>query len=128
MILQQPQVHKFQSNKQPQRKIKMKSFLQQSSLLLLLPILVLSNSGCAYVNSNTRVETGTNGVSVATTHARAYTIFDANAQLTKFRNSTGGPTNTFTQGTAVTGLNESSNASNIVAIINAAASVAAKVP
>jgi len=91
-------------------------------------LLLLSGSGCAYVNSNTATYDPTSGKLIAKTHARATTFFDANAQLSKFRNSTGGATNTFTQGTAVTGLNESSSASNVVAIINAAAAVANKIP
>jgi hypothetical protein len=108
--------------------------VKQITLLCLL----ISLTGCAYVNSNTQhniVTTTyqTNGVKVVTldksyTHARATTWFDSQAQLAKFRNSIGGPTNDYTQGSAVSGLNESSSTSNVVAIINAASAAAAKVP
>lgn len=89
---------------------------------------MLSLTGCAYVNSNTEVRTGTNGVAVSWTHARAFTLFDATDNITKFRNSTGGPTNTITQGTYVNGLNETSSTSNVVAIIQAAAAAAGAIP
>lgn len=93
-----------------------------------LILLTLLLPACAYVNSNTTVTQGTNGVTHSSTHARSFTFFDSQASIAKFRNSTGGPTNTYTQGTAVSGFDQSSSASNVVAIINAAAAVAGKVP
>jgi hypothetical protein len=80
-------------------------------LILLLPLL----SGCAYLRSTTTSITGTNGITTAKTTVRAYSLFDANAQLTRFRNSTGSPsTNGIAPGTYVGSLNESSSASNLV--------------
>lgn len=96
--------------------------------LLLLTLLTISGTtGCAYLDSDTHQWTGTNGVVHSETHARAYTVFDANNQLTKFRNSNGGPSNVWTSGTTISGLNESSSASNVVAIINAAAGAASSI-
>jgi len=107
-------------------------------LFILLPSACCLFLGCAYVNSNTGITTtttefNTNGTRTVTvqksaTHARATTFFDAQSSLAKFRNSTGGPTNAYTQGTAVTGFDQSSSASNVVAIINAAAGAAAAIP
>lgn len=96
-------------------------------LIVLCPFVF---TGCAYLSSHTVTPVpytlGTNVVYVrATTDARAVTFFDSQNQLTKFRNSNGGPTNTYTAGTVASGVNESSSASNVVAIINAAAGAAA---
>lgn len=102
-------------------------------LSYILPLVCLV--GCAYLSSDTRTPIGVqaNGTNpptmlYATTHARAVTMFDANSSLTKFRNSNGGPTNTWTPGTVASGVNEQSSASNLVAILNAAAAIASKVP
>lgn len=95
----------------------------------LLPLLCAGLCGCAYLRSSTVTETDPKtGIVTAKTTVRAYTVFDAQAQLTKFRNSTGGPTNTYTAGTVVGSLNESSSASNIVAIIQAAGAAAGAFP
>lgn len=98
----------------------------------LLALTLCSLTGCAYLDSDTSTPVfapgTTNVIGFATTHARSTTFFDANASLAKFRNSNGGPTNTYTAGTVATGINESSSASNVVAIINAAAGAAAKIP
>lgn len=104
-------------------------------LILIIPAVVTIFTGCAYLSSDTvtpiyTVANGTNPPTLlyAKTHARAVTLFDANSSLTKFRNSNGGPTNTYTSGTMASGVNEQSSASNIVAILNAAAAIASKVP
>lgn len=89
-------------------------------------------SGCAYLSSHTRtpvLEAGTtNVVAYATTDARVWTFFDANNQLTKFRNSNGGPTNGYTSGTAIAGVNESSSGSNVVQLLNDVAAIVSKAP
>ncbi len=64
---------------------------------------------------------GTNGVPVMTnyvekTHATAYTLWDANSQLTKFRNQSSPSrygSNSFAPGTYLSGLNEASTSTNI---------------
>lgn len=100
--------------------------------LLFIPLILLT--GCAYLSSDTRTPIGTVLIGTnttylyATTHARAVTLFDANSSLTKFRNSNGGPTNAWSSGTVASGINEQSSASNFVAILNAAASIASKFP
>lgn len=78
--------------------------------------------------TKTPIFNGTNIVAYATTSASATTVFDSQNQLTKFRNSNGGPTNTYTSGTVLGSANETSSASNLVAILNAAAAIASKVP
>lgn len=99
----------------------------------ILPFALCLLTGCALLSSHTVTPVvvnvnGTNVVAKATTDARAFTLFDANSSLTKFRNSNGGPTNQFSAGTVASGVNESSTASNLVAIINAAAAIASKAP
>lgn len=99
---------------------------------LLIPFL----SGCAFVGSHTTTPIVTiNGTNIVvreqTTDARAWTFFDANSQLTKFHNSSAPSvlgTNQFGPGTYVAGVNEQSSASNLVAILQAAAAIAAKAP
>ena len=96
---------------------------------LLLFCLGAALTGCAYLRSTTLTATDPkSGLVTQRTTVRAYSLFDAQAQLTKFRNSNGGPTNTYTAGTSVGSLTESSSASNIVNIINAAAAAAGKAP
>lgn len=100
---------------------------------ILFTILLTPFVGCAYLSSHTKTPiivtvNGTNYTVNATTDVRVYTWFDANSQLTKFRNSNGGTTNTYSPGTTVAGVNESSSSSNIVNILNAAAAIAAKMP
>lgn len=102
--------------------------------ILIIPLVVMF-TGCAYLSSDTKtpiytVLNGTNPPTLlyATTHARAVTLFDANSTLTKFRNSNGGPTNTYTSGTIASGVNESSSSSNLVQILNAVSAMVSKVP
>lgn len=93
--------------------------------ILILALVALT--GCAYLRSTTETQTDPKtGLVTSRTVVRAFTVFDAQAQLSKFRNSTGGPTNTFTMGTTVGSVNEQSSASNIVAIIEAAAAAAGR--
>lgn len=93
---------------------------------ILLSLLIIGASGCAYLRSTTSTATDPkSGIVTQRTTVRAYSVFDAQAQLTKFRNSNGGPTNNFSAGTSVGTLNEQSSASNLVAIIQAAAAAAA---
>jgi hypothetical protein len=73
----------------------------------------------------------TNGVVSVTekTVARAYTMFDANASLTKFSNRSGYTTNnsgTFGPGTYATGLTESSTSTNLADILGAVAAGVAR--
>lgn len=86
--------------------------------------------GCAYMKSNTHsitrneIISGTNNVQVVEqdTHARAFTFFDANSQLQKFRNGSGETTyssNSISAGTWASGINESSSTTNLAANINA---------
>lgn len=100
--------------------------------VLCLAAVAFMFQGCAYLASDTKTPTleagTTNVVAYATTHARVWTLFDAQSQLTKFRNSNGGPTNNFSSGTAMSGVNESSTSSNLVQIFQAAAAIAAKAP
>jgi len=70
---------------------------------------------------------GTNNVQVVEqdTHARAFTFFDANSQLQKFRNGSGQTvwsSNDISAGTWASGLNESSSSSNL---LNGAAQITA---
>lgn len=89
-------------------------------------------TGCAYLSSHTRTPVffagTTNIIGYATTDARAVTFFDSSNTLTRFRNSNGGPTNAYSAGTIASGVNETSSSSNIVAILNAVAAIAAKAP
>ena len=90
-------------------------------------------SGCAFLSSHTVTPVvvnvnGTNVIAKATTDARAWTFFDANSVLAKFRNSNGGPTNTYTAGTVASGINESSSSSNIVQLLNDVAAIVSKSP
>lgn len=95
--------------------------------LFLLPLVVLT--GCAYLSSHTVTPVvsfnGTNiVVKSATTDVRCYTLFDAQDTLTKFRNSNGGPTNTYTSGTVVGSVNETSSSSNLVLMLQSLAATA----
>jgi len=101
-------------------------------LLALLPAALLA-SGCAYMHSKTESTVtrtpwaGTNFITVTKqrTSARAYTLFDANASLTKFRNqSSTSSTNSFSPGTSVQGLSESASSTNAAAALNAISSLA----
>lgn len=92
------------------------------SAILLTIVSIVFVTGCAYTKSNTYSKTtiGTNGVPIVEqyTHARAFTFFDAQSQLAKFRNgssTTQWGTNTISPGTWASGLNESSSSSNLVA-------------
>lgn len=105
--------------------------MKLKSILLSLPL--LSVIGCAHLSSTTSTPivvnvNGTNVIAYATTSAKAITVFDANSQLTKFRNSNGGPTNSYSAGTVASGVDQNSSSSNLVSILNAAAAIASKVP
>lgn len=87
--------------------------------------LVLWSTGCAYLHSTTERSTDPKtGIVTEKTYAKAYTIFDANANLTKFANRSGytdGSTNKWAPGTYISNLNESSTTTNLVNIIGAVA-------
>lgn len=89
---------------------------------------LLALSGCAYLKSTTSRTTTltTNGIPVVTetTTAKGYTLFDGNASLVKFRNQSGysgGTNGGWAPGTYASGVNESSNTTNLVNIIGAVA-------
>ncbi len=98
----------------------MKKRLLPLALVALLP-------ACSYLRSDTRrtvATSPTNGVVTVSefTKARGWTLFDANASLVKFSNRSGYTTNgSWGPGTYATGVNESSSASNVVAILQAIA-------
>ena len=87
-------------------------------------------TGCAYLRSTTLTETDPKtGVMTQKTVVRAYTLFDASANLTKFRNSNGATnTNGWPAGTTVGTVNEQSSLSNAVLLLQSAAAIAAKMP
>lgn len=97
---------------------------------LLACIVACSFTGCAYLRSTTMdpvVTVHTNGVVTVAykkTSVRAFTAFDSNSALAKFRNTTGGPsgTNGWAPGTWIGSLDQSSTTSNAVPIIEAVAS------
>jgi len=96
----------------------------------ILLLLTATLTGCAYLRSTTLTQTDPKtGIITQKTVVRAYTLFDANAQLTRFRNSNGATnTNTWPAGTTVGTINEQSSLSNIVLILQNAAAIAAKMP
>jgi hypothetical protein len=105
---------------------------------LIVGCAALALCGCAYMKSNTHSVTryeilnGTNHVQVVEqdTHSRAFTLFDANSSLTKFRNGSSDSTlgtNTIAPGTYASGINESASATNVVAVANALAAIATAV-
>jgi hypothetical protein len=87
----------------------------------LLPLLLLAlTPGCAYLCSNTCEHAlDANGKPVVReTHARIYTLFDANSTLAKMKNSpTVTASNQWSAGTYIGGLNESSSSTNLVAAL-----------
>ncbi len=97
--------------------------------LLVLPFLCAS---CSYLHSTTtrtpiQNSYSTNTVVQETTSVRVYTLFDGQANLTKFGNRSGYTTNgTFGPGTYVAGLNDASTSTNLVDIIGAVAAGIAK--
>jgi hypothetical protein len=107
--------------------------------LLIVGAVAIIATGCAYMKSNTYSETRyeTNSVAIVyqSTHARAFTFFDANSSLTKFRNGsaqTQWGSNSIAPGTYASGLDQSSSSSNLLAIAQvlsqAAMAIAAKAP
>jgi hypothetical protein len=93
-------------------------------LFLLATAATAAASGCAYVRSTT-TRAGTN----ETTTVRAFTIFDGQAQLAKFRNTTGGVGSNgfvFPPGTSIGSLNESSTSSNLPNVIESIAAGVAR--
>jgi hypothetical protein len=82
-------------------------------------------TGCSYLRSKTIRETlrvGTNDLVREVTVARAFTLWEAQSGLTKFRNSAGGPTtNYWTSGTSIGSLNQQAESSNAVDLISAVA-------
>ena len=95
----------------------------------LLPLACVVFVGCSFLHSTTSRTVTTNPANgvvtvVETTSARGVTVFDAQAALAKFYNRSGYVTNhsgTFAPGTYAAGVNESSSASNVVAILQAIA-------
>ncbi len=78
----------------------------------LLPIIALSLScGCSSVHSTTENADGTK------TKVWAYTLFDGQSELAKFKNTAGGGTNK-ASGTTIGSLSESSNTTNLVPLIS----------
>ena len=91
--------------------------------LLCLCWLCVGLTSCSFLHSETkRVLDPKTGVISESTSARAFTLFDANASLTKFRNqSSPSATNQWAAGTFISGLNESSTSSNLTSIVAAVA-------
>jgi hypothetical protein len=90
-------------------------------LMLFLMAAIPVITGCAYMKSNTHSLTSytTNGVQMVEqdTRSRAWTFFDANSSLSKFRNGSSNSTigtNTIAPGTYASGINESSSSSNLL--------------
>jgi len=91
---------------------------------MIIPLIIATvfATGCAYLKSTTTSTTQTNGVTTVYTTVRAFSVLDANDNLTKFRNAGLSSTNgTFPPGTTIGSLNQSSTTSNVVAIVNAIA-------
>lgn len=88
----------------------------------IIAIAMLALAGCAHMASTT-TQTNKDGATTVTSMS-AYTLFDGKSDLAKAANHVT-PT---TSGTTVSGLDQSSSTSNIVAIINAAATAASKIP
>jgi len=88
------------------------------SVLGVLLLLAVWSSGCAYVRSVTDKTTDGKGITSERTVVRAYTLFDSQSQLTKFRNTTGGPTsNAWVSGTSIGTLNESASSTNLNTLV-----------
>ena len=89
---------------------------------LFLSCLVVVSTSCSFLHSETKRTVDARGMITETTSARAFTFFDANASLTKFRNqSSSSSTNQWAAGTYISGLNESSSTTNLTSIISAVA-------
>src|SRR5438445_10109902 len=95
------------------------------SAFCLLPF-ALALTGCAYLRSKTVKEFDPKtGVTREVTVCRAYAIFDSHNQLTKFRNTPGGPTsNAWVGGTSIGAIDQASSSSNLVTIVGDAAAIA----
>lgn len=90
--------------------------------LTLAAALLALQPGCAYFCSNTcQHSLDANGKPVCTyTHMRVGTFFDAQSSLAKARNSPAvTPTNSWSAGTVIGGLNQDSNSTNTVALLQA---------
>lgn len=108
--------------------------------LLLIPLIAVLFCGCAYLRSTTKdpvfTAVGTNSVLVGykRTTVRAYTFFDSQSALSKFRNTTGAVgTNgyIFAPGTSIGNLDTASSGTNfndLIGTIVGAAVGAAKKP
>lgn len=94
----------------------MKTYFATS--LMLLSLLFM---GCAHVVSTTS-QINKDGTTT-TTRMSAFTLFDAHSDLTKGANHVTDKTS----GTTISGLDQNSSGSNVVAIINAAANAAAAI-
>lgn len=82
---------------------------------------ILLAPGCAYMHSTTSRTISTSGVTNEVTHATAYALFDANAELVKFRNSSGTPHG---GGTSIASFDGSATSTNLTQIISAVVSAA----
>lgn len=85
-------------------------------------------TGCAYLHSTTKAVTNpTNQVMTVTTTVRCYTLFDSQAQLTKFNNR--GQlvvSNEWAPGTYVGSLSQNSSTTNVNAILASMVAAAIK--
>lgn len=110
------------------------------NIIVLLSIVMLA-SGCAYMRSETKDPVisvvSSNKVEVAykLTLVRAYTLFDSQSALTKFRNTTGQVGNgsniwSYAPGTSIGGLDQAASGTNfndlVGTIVGAAVSAAKK--
>src|SRR5581483_10440970 len=93
-------------------------FAHQSDPPTAPPMPSVGTTGCAYVRAVTDKTTDGKGITSERTVVRAYTLFDSQSQLTKFRNTTGGPTsNAWVSGTSIGTLNESASSTNLNTLV-----------
>jgi uncharacterized protein YceK len=84
-----------------------------AAIYTICALLLLAFSGCSSLHSTTTSPDGSK------TTVRAFTLFDGNSDLAKFKNSAGGTNKA--SGTSIGSLSESSNSTNLVPVISGVA-------
>lgn len=105
----------------------MKHIRSLTLTILALFTLLTTQPGCSYLRSVTIKKTDAGGIVTEKTTVRAYSLWDGTANLTKFRNTTGGnPSNHLAGGTYIGSLTETSSSTNIVSLLGVVAEGVAK--